>query len=118
MGLLGVTITVAFIAAAAFLFGALPVFFMLREDYGNSIHGMGAARRYLAALDREAKLRPGDFQNGGVSIPPWVALGVAGGGSGATDKWKANMVEAIARIAPDNVSITESGTCIQMSPKA
>lgn len=106
-----------FIVAVLLLFFGvvLPVAMKVAEDNRTSPYGSGAARRYLAALVRESELEPEKFAREGVARPPWVVFVNCGP---TTDKWKADMVKAVARIAPDNVSITNYGTSICMSPKS
>lgn len=109
----------AIIAAVILTVGViLPVVSMIVDESKRypSIYGAGAARLYLAELVRRSELESWEFARGGVSAPPWVVFN--GSGNRTDDeKWKANMVAAVAAIAPDDVTISDAGTCIRMTPK-
>ncbi len=93
----------------------MPVASMIADEARRSPYAAGAARRYLAELVRRSELEPWEFIRNGVSAPPWVVFENIGIRN--TDKWKADMVAAIALIAPENVSISGCGTSICMTPK-
>lgn len=107
---------IAIIAGIILIFGVVvPVISMIADECSRSPYGSGAARKYLAALVKESQMWPAEYAKHGVSQAPWVVFHNIG--SRNTSEWKADMAKRISAIAPEDVSISDAGTCICMAPK-
>ena len=80
----------------------------------KSVNINSMASKYLKALIAEAYARPERFVMEGAHVTTWAVFD--GAEEDIAQLKKSQLVKAVARIAPPEVSISDAGTCICMRP--